>query len=299
MKKSQSRNHKLPTIDVQAFYAGNHLDRAVPYSAHLSRLTTKQSLRFESSGEKHNFNFQISQAIPTEWQSGIHRGIDVVAPGHVSLNAAQESFRCSVAPVTDAVSLHVQISTDWIREIRERESKRVGNASGELKPMIATWHKRLAELSTRLSIALSRTACSNALQSEELLMEIAVELICHTEPRSIEVMPSGKLSTLSLRRVLEYLQDQLHLPHSLEKLAAVAGYSPFHFARLFKTTVGVSPHQYLTQQRIQQSQFLLSDISLPITTIATGLGFDSSSHFAATFRQCTGMSPTSFRAAFS
>ncbi len=62
-----------------------------PYSAHLSRLTTEQTLQFESSGEKHNFNFQISQAIPTEWQSGMHRGIDIVAPGHVSLNAAQEA----------------------------------------------------------------------------------------------------------------------------------------------------------------------------------------------------------------
>jgi AraC-like DNA-binding protein len=298
VKKLGSRDHELPTIDVQAFYSGSHrnVGGASPCAAHLTKLTTQQPLQFEASGQKHNFNFQISQAIRTEWKSGMHRGVDVVAPGHVSLNAAQENFSCSVAPVSKAVSLHVEISTDWIKEIRESEAKRAGMSSGELTPMIAIWHKRLSDLSTRLSIALSRTACSNALQVEQLLLEIAVELICRSEPNAIELMPRGKLSCSSLNRVLDYLHDQLHAPHSLKELAAVADYSPFHFARLFKTTVGVSPHRYLTQLRIQRSQFLLTHGSLPITAIASELGFDSSSHFTSTFRQITGVTPTLFRA---
>lgn len=301
MKNTDSQNYELPTIDVQTFYAGHQrtTSGSSPCSAHLTKLTTQQPLQFESSGQNHNFNFQISQAIRTEWKSGMHRGVDVVAPGHVSLNAAQDHFSCSVAPVAKAVSLHVQISTDWITEIRERESKRVGQSSGELKPMMAVWHKRLSDLSTRLSIALSRAAPSNAIQIEQLLLDIAVELICNFDPYSIELRPRGKLSAASLKRVLDYLNDQIHVPHSLNELAAIADYSPYHFARLFKTTVGISPHQYLMQQRIQRSQFLLTHGSLPITAIATELGFDSSSHFASTFRLLNGVAPTSYRAAYS
>jgi AraC-like DNA-binding protein len=301
VKTSESRNHELPTIDVQTLYAGESRSASSLSlcNAFLTKLTTKEPLRFESSGQKHNFNFQISQGVCTEWKSGTRVGIDVVAPGHVSLNAAQEHFKCSVAPVSEAVSLHVEMNTSWIKEIRERETKNGGGASGELLPMMAVWHKNLSKLSMDIAIAISRPDTACVLQVEQLLIELAVELICRANPSSIELQPRGKLPTLSLKRVIDYINDQLSVSHSLETLAATAGFSSFHFARLFKTTVGLSPHQYLTRLRIHRSQLLLAHGSLPITSIATELGFDSSSHFAATFRQVTGWTPSSFRAAHS
>lgn len=301
MKINESPNPELPTIDVQTLYAGNGRDASElrPCNAFLTKLTTLNPLRFESSGQKHNFNFQISQGIFTEWKSGSRGGFDVVAPGHVSLNVAQEHFKCSVAPVSEAVSLHVEMNSTWIKEIRERETKHAGAATGELLPMMAVWHKDLSKLSMDLSVAIARPNTTSALQVEQLLLELAVALISRANPSSIELQPRGKLSALSLSRVIEYINDQLSASHSLEELAATAGLSPFHFARLFKSTVGLSPHQYLTHLRIYRSQLLLARGTLPITSIALELGFDSSSHFAATFRQVTGATPSSFRAAYS
>jgi AraC-like DNA-binding protein len=287
----------LPTVNVQTYYAGKHSRQIGLHacSALLTKLTTPQSLQFESSGRCHNFNFQISKAVQTDWKCGILSSRDVVAPGHVSLNAAQENFRCTVAPVVEAVSLHIEFYPDWINKVRETESRHPGANSGELIPMMAVWHERLKSLSTCLAIALARSERTNVLKIDQLLLELAVELICRNDPYSIPLEPRGKLCVASLTKVLDYMNDQLHETPSLDELSDIAGYSPFHFARLFKSTVGVSPHQYLTKERIQRSQFILARSDISITKIATDLGFDSSSHFAATFRQVVGVTPSAFR----
>lgn len=292
---------QLPTVNVQTYYAGKHPRQIGQQacSALLTKLTTARLLQFESSGRCHNFNFQISKAVQTVWKCGTLDSKDVVAPGHVSLNVAQESFSCTVAPVEESVSLHVEFYPAWISRVRERESRHPAANSGELVPMMAVWHERLKALSTSLSIELARTEGTNVLKIDQLLLELAVELICRNDPYSIQVEPRGKLCVASLTRVLDYVNDQLHETPTLDKLADIAGYSPFHFARLFKSTVGVAPHQYLTKLRIQRSQFMLARSDFSITKVATDLGFDSSSHFAATFRQVVGVTPSEYRCSFS
>lgn len=288
---------RLPTVNVQRYYAGKY-PRQIgqqAYSALLTKLSTARPLQFESSGRCHNFNFQISKAVQTDWKCSTLNRRDVVAPGHVSLNAAQENFCCTVAPVAEAVSLHIEFDPDWIGRVREKESRSHSSNSGELVPMMAVWHERLKALSTSLAIALARSERTSILKIDQLLLEIAVELICRSDPYLIPLEPRGKLCIASLTRVLDYMNDQLHETPTLDELADIAGYSPFHFARLFKSTVGVSPHQYLTKQRIQRSQFMLARSDVSITKIATGLGFDSSSHFAATFRKVVGVTPSAFR----
>lgn len=297
----ESLRQQLPTVNVQTYYAGNYPRQIGQQtcSALLTKLTTPQPLQFESSGRCHNFNFQISKAVQTVWKCGTLDSSDVVAPGHVSLNAAQESFSCTVAPVVEAVSLHIEFYPDWVSRVRETESRHAGANSGELIPMMAVWHERLKALSTSLSIALARSERTNVLKIDQLLLELAVELICRNDPYSIPLEPRGKLCVASLTRVIDYMNDQLHETPTLNELADISGYSPFHFARLFKSTVGVSPHQYLTKQRIQRSQFMLARSEFSITKVATDLGFDSSSHFAATFRRVVGVTPSAFRYSFS
>lgn len=290
----------LPTVNVQTYYAGK-FPRKIGLqacSALLTKLTTPQPLQFESSGRCHNFNFQISKAVQTDWKRSTLNSRDVVAPGHVSLNAAQENFSCTVAPVAEAVALHIEFDPDWIGRVREKESRPHSSNSRELIPMMAVWHERLKALSTCLAIALASSERTNILKIDQLLLEIAVELICRSDPYSIPMESRGKLCLASLTRVLDYMNDQLYGTFTLDELADIAGYSPFHFARLFKSTVGVSPHQYLTKQRIHRAQFILARSDVSITKIASDLGFDSSSHFAATFRKVVGVTPSAYRHSF-
>ncbi|MBI1774413.1 MAG: helix-turn-helix domain-containing protein [Proteobacteria bacterium] len=102
----------------------------------------------------------------------------------------------------------------------------------------------------------------------------------------------GGLSPIVLRRVLEYIDVSLRENVGLAALAKIAGLSIWHFARAFKRAVGMPPHGYLLQRRIERARELLESTNLPIAEIALSVGFSDQSHFARHFRRLTGQTPT-------
>jgi AraC-like DNA-binding protein len=85
-------------------------------------------------------------------------------------------------------------------------------------------------------------------------------------------------------------------PWTLASLARVAGVSPSHLSSVFAVEAGCPPHAYLMRARVLRAKELLSDPSLPISSIAHDLGFHSSQHFARVFRQFSGCSASEWRA---
>jgi transcriptional regulator GlxA family with amidase domain len=81
----------------------------------------------------------------------------------------------------------------------------------------------------------------------------------------------------------------------LTELASIAGLSLFHFARQFKQTVGVAPHHYLVQRRVERAQDMLTRTDLPLSEIALAAGFSDQSHLGRHFRQMLGTTPREFR----
>src|SRR3989449_8253862 len=105
----------------------------------------------------------------------------------------------------------------------------------------------------------------------------------------------GGLPEYRLRRVAQYVQDNLHRELRLAELSGLVHMSPCHFARLFKQSTGVSPHRFLVQRRIEQARALLAAHTLPIAEIARSVGFRTPSHFATTFRRVSGITPSVYR----
>jgi AraC family transcriptional regulator len=83
----------------------------------------------------------------------------------------------------------------------------------------------------------------------------------------------------------------------LERTAAVVGLSPFHFLRLFRRAMGITPHQYLVRSRLRRAARLLADDTRSITNIAFDVGFGDLSNFIRTFHRAAGASPRRFRQA--
>ena len=104
----------------------------------------------------------------------------------------------------------------------------------------------------------------------------------------------GGLSDRQLLRVTDYINDCLTQTIKVKDLAEVLGISRFHFSRLFKQTTGISPHQYVMQQRIELAKRLLKQ-DLAIADIALDCGFNSHSHLGKYFRAMTGMTPKAYR----
>jgi AraC family transcriptional regulator len=98
-----------------------------------------------------------------------------------------------------------------------------------------------------------------------------------------------------VRAAVEFMRDSLHLPLSLADIAASAGLSPYHFARVFRVAMGVPPHRFLTRMRMDAARRRLADDDLSITEIARICGFGSASQFSTAFRRETGIAPRTFR----
>lgn len=128
------------------------------------------------------------------------------------------------------------------------------------------------------------------------------ESIVHAQPRiaklgnlpvtDIPALSRGGLSPALTHRICNYIESHLEERISLEALASMAGLSTHHFARAFRQSVGTPPHGYLLQRRLEHVEHLLRDTQLPLSQIASAVGFSDQSHLARHFRRLTGMPPS-------
>ncbi len=81
----------------------------------------------------------------------------------------------------------------------------------------------------------------------------------------------------------------------LAEPAAVAGYSPFHYHRLFQRVFGETPHEFLTRLRLDRAKALLARGELPVTEICWEVGYESLGSFSSRFKEATGYSPSVYR----
>ena len=108
----------------------------------------------------------------------------------------------------------------------------------------------------------------------------------------------GGLAPHVCRRIASRIEAELHLLLSIGELAAEANLSEFHFARMFRASFGVAPHEWVLQRRIARAQDLLRSTTLPLATIAERCGFASPSHFSRRFATQLGASPSRYRQAW-
>jgi transcriptional regulator GlxA family with amidase domain len=105
----------------------------------------------------------------------------------------------------------------------------------------------------------------------------------------------GGLPPRALRRVREFVDEHLEENIGIQALASIAGLSMYHFARAFKQSERITPHEYLIQCRVQRAKDLLAETDLPLSEIALASGFSDQSHCARRFREHVGVTPSSYR----
>jgi AraC family transcriptional regulator len=103
------------------------------------------------------------------------------------------------------------------------------------------------------------------------------------------------LAPWQLRRVCDAMEAELDADHSISRLARECGLSSSHFARAFKTTTGLAPHQWLTRRRIARARELLAQTRMELADIACACGFVDQSHFSRIFARVEKQSPGRWR----
>ncbi|WP_010188022.1 helix-turn-helix domain-containing protein [Sphingomonas sp. PAMC 26605] len=106
--------------------------------------------------------------------------------------------------------------------------------------------------------------------------------------------PLKSVPPAALRRAIAYIEDQPSARVSLGDLAAAAGLSRFHFSRLFRKYIGMTPALYVERSRIDRAKAMIRVGQLPLADIAYAVGFADQSHFARRFRHHEGCTPSDY-----
>lgn len=105
----------------------------------------------------------------------------------------------------------------------------------------------------------------------------------------------GGLPKGALRRVRDFVDDNLATDIGLSEMAGVANLSRYHFSRQFKRSTGLPPHRYVIQRRVNRARELLSGTDLSVGDVASAVGFTHQSHLAHHVRRRFGVPPTALR----
>ena len=233
----------------------------------------------------------VGDAAGYRWLDG-KRHREVRPVGGIAIIPAGMAHRCSWDSEAQFMVLALepdllkQMGQDWVNPDRLQLLPRFMDAGDDFV--------------YRLFFALKGEVDSNGLGSplmvDSLKTALAVHLLrhyCATQPRLSSI--SGGLSVANWNQVKAYIDAHLHQNLKLVELAAIAQISPTYFARLFKQSEGITPHQYILKQRIDRAQSLLRHSELSLADIAVRVGFCDQSHLTRCFKRLVGVTPTQFR----
>ncbi len=146
-----------------------------------------------------------------------------------------------------------------------------------------------------LLAALRNRAAGSAVMFESLARVFLIKLIQKYGLERADYEFTSSFTARHYQRVLDHLAAHYAGEITVEDLARRAGLSEFHFSRLFKRTIGQSPHQFVMSYRIEQASRLLADRDRPLADIALSCGFADQAHFARCFKKLAGSTPREYR----
>ena len=247
----------------------------------------------DSEAPTNILHFFEGPPLTTEWRFDGRTQRVVNLPGSVALEPKGLHF--------DVHCVRARPAPQWIMDVEQalftrRIEETVPGGRVELTAHLNITDPRIVTLCRLLQADLEAGCPAGPLYGELLASALAVQLVrqCSAGATTLDP-PRGGLSPASLRRVLEYIEANLHNAVRLDVLAREVGVSAFHFSRLFKQSTGSSPHQYLLHRRLDRAKTLLRQRAMPLADVSTSTGFADQSHFSKVFRRFTGITPSDYR----
>jgi AraC family transcriptional regulator len=216
-------------------------------------------------------------------------------PGRFSIVPPQMDFH--VAVDGQVTSLHLYVRKAVIDEVA---ADFFGGDPGmiEIIPRFGASDPVIEQLAMSVRAALVDPPDAATLYTDHVARALAARLLSNhsnAPARPIkELRPQG-LRRVVLNRVKDFIEAHLEGPLSLSDLVAGSGLSAGHFAREFKRSTGLSPHQYVLRARTDRAKSLLKGSDATIAGVALACGFADQEHLTKVFKRLTGTTPAAYR----
>ena len=188
-------------------------------------------------------------------------------------------------------ALFTQLSNDYnLPTVPDRSIRDEGGVQDEVINQIGR---------SVLSEMMSPTAAGRMLVETSALLLAARLVHAHLDagPVRLPIESRHRLDDRRLKRVLDYVEDHLSDDIAVADLARVACLSIFHFTRAFSSAIGVPPHRYVSQRRLEWAKAMIAAGATSIAKTAYVCRFSSQSSFTRAFRRAAGMTPAEYRRA--
>ncbi len=182
------------------------------------------------------------------------------------------------------------------QEVVNRSTEGVLGDRLEFIPKWQVFDPMIQNIATALRSDLEAGCPAGRLYGESFGTALAVYLLRHFSSAELKIPEYAKgLPKSSLKQIVDFIENHLDTDIRLDDLANTVGISAFHFCRLFKQTMHLTPHQYVIRRRVELAKRLLKQSELRIVDVALLCGFANQSHLSRHFRRLVGMSPKTFR----
>ncbi|GAB4228127.1 MAG: AraC family transcriptional regulator [Stanieria sp.] len=250
-----------------------------------------QQPEFETREHQHTMHVIAYSPLPylsgERWLDG-KMSAERRSQGDIAIIPAGISHRCNWNTSVEFMILAIEAAL-----LQQAAQDLVDSDSIELIPHFMNEQDTLIQgIFLTLREELESSKIGGYLLIDSLKITLAIHLLrkyCTTKPKLSSY--SGGLSWVKLEQVKDYINQHLNREIKLIELAAIAQISPYHFLRLFKQSIGLTPHQYILQRRIEKAKYLLQHTQLSIAEVAASVGFCDQSHFTRYFKRIVGITP--------
>lgn len=228
------------------------------------------------------------------WRSSEHK------PGNVWVKPIGGRYECHIITATTIRVLNLNLTASVFTQLGDYYGlpaaldRSVRYVCGEQDEVV----KQIG-LSV-LSEMMTPTAAGRMFVETASLLLAARLLYAHWDAGSVRlpIERRHRLDERRLRRVLDYVEEHLADDIAVADLANVASLSIFYFTRAFSAAVGMPPHRYVSQRRLEWAKTMIAAGGTSIAEMAFMCGFSSQSSFTRAFRRATGLTPAMYRREF-
>ena len=226
-------------------------------------------------------------------ESGSGLGRELMTPGAVVLGGAGRCFECAHDHGAGDRCLSFWYSPDYFGRIAADVGGRGGMDFRSIRvPPLRTMSPLVAKCWAAL-------ADTTAIAWEELALETAAQVAALVTGSTGQASDAGQAPPNAMARVAEtvrLIEHEWHdAPLALDRLAELAGLSPYHFLRTFERVTGATPHQYILRTRLRHAALRLTTEPARVLDVALDSGFGDVSNFNRAFRAEFGVSPRAYR----